>query len=227
MKKGKLIVIDGVDGSGKTTQAKILINKLKKHKISTQYFEFPEYQSLFGKLIARYLNLEFGRLDPHIASVLYAANRFEARDRILKAVNSGKIVILNRYVSSNQIHQASHISSSVDRKKFVDWIDKVEYGIFSIPRPDIVLFLSIPPGVSYQLVEKKSPRTRKYIQGAKRDWLESDFEFQDRSEKQSEKLYKENYNWRKIQCVKDGQLLSKAAIGELIWNEVSKLVKSK
>ncbi len=227
MKKGMLIVIDGTDGSGKATQTELLLKRLRKEKIAAKALDFPQYQSLFGKLVARYLKKEFGALDPYIASVLYAANRLEFKEKIREWLAQGNVVILNRYTSSNQIHQAAHISSPIQRKEFVKWIGKMEYEIMGLPKPDGVVFLNVSPEIAYKLVAKKDAKSRKYIQGAKRDWLESDLEYQKRALKQSFSMLDQNYTWTKIDCIKQGKLLDRQVISEMVWQQVSKLLKSR
>lgn len=222
MKKGKLIVIDGTDGSGKATQTTLLVKALKKHKIPAQGLDFPQYQSHFGKLVARYLKNEFGRLDPHIASVLYAVNRLEYRDKLRQWLKEGKTVVLNRYVSSNQIHQAANIDNKTKRREFVSWIGKMEYETLGLPRPDLVLYLSVDPVVAYELVVKKDAKSRRYVGGSKRDMLEADLEHQRRAIKQSlDMLKSKNYKWKKIECMEKGKLLSKQEIASKIWAAIN------
>lgn len=226
MKKGKLIVIDGTDGSGKATQTDLLVNNLRRHKVATKGIDFPQYETLFGKLVARYLKKEFGTLDPHVASVLYAANRLEFRDQLKTWLKQGKVVVLNRYTTSNQIHQAAHIDSKTKRQEFVQWIGKMEYDIMGLPKPDVVIFLNVDPEIAYKLVEKKDAKSRRYIQGAKRDWLESDLDYQRRAVKQAPEVMR-NYNWREIKCTDKGVLFSKKEISDMVWHEVAKLLKLK
>ena len=227
MSKGKLIVIDGTDGSGKATQTKLLLQQLRKKRISAEALDFPQYETLFGKLVARYLKKEFGALDPYVASVLYAANRLEFRDKIISWLKQGKNVVLNRYTSSNQIHQAAHIDSKAERKRFVDWIGQMEYKIMGLPKPNLVVFLNVTPEIAYKLIENKDKKTRKYIQGAKRDWLESDLEYQRRAVKQSTEVLNRSYKWTKIDCVQHEVLLKKEEIAQMVWHEVSKLLRLK
>lgn len=225
--KGKLIVIDGTDGSGKATQTQLLVERLKKAKVAAIGLDFPQYQTFFGKLVARYLKNEFGRLDPYLAAVLYADNRLEFKDRIIGWLNEGKTVVLNRYVSSNQIHQAAHIDSRTERRKFVKWISEMEYDIMGLPKPDMVVYLDVPAEIAYQLIEKKDAKARKYIQGAKRDMLESDLEHQRKAVKQAKELLNGHYYWTNIECTENGELLTKKAISDKVWQPVAKLLKLK
>ena len=227
MSKAKLIVIDGTDGSGKATQAALLVKSLKKHMINAVGLDFPQYQTFFGKLVAQYLKNHFGRISPYLASVLYAANRMEFKDKLYAWVKEGKTVVLNRYVSSNQIHQAANIDTKKERNKFVKWIGKMEYEIIGLPKPDLVVFLNVPAEISYKLIEQKEPQARRYAEGAKRDLLESDLEHQQRALTQSFDMLNKHYKWLQIDCVKKGKLRSKEDISEEIWQSVNKLLRLK
>ena len=210
MKEGKLIVIDGIDGAGKATQVALLVKRLKRRRIKAQGLDFPQYETFFGRLVTEYLKGDFGTLDPKVASLLYGANRLEFKDKIS---------------SSNQIHQAANIESKKQRRLFVKWIAKMEYGNFGLPMPDLILFLNLPAEVSYQQVLKKTTKARKYIAGTKRDILESDLEHQRRALKQAHEALKSYGPKSKIVECFDKQLLSKQEIGDKIWQHVSKLIK--
>ncbi|HEV8601442.1 MAG TPA: deoxynucleoside kinase [Patescibacteria group bacterium] len=225
MYRGKIIVIDGTDGSGKATQAKLLVAKLKRRRIPVATLDFPHYESFTGKLVARYLKNEFGRISPYLASLLYAINRYEYKNQILDWIKAGKVIILNRYVSANQIHQAAHLGSKKAKQEFVDWVAKLEFQVMGMPSPSLTLFLNLPVEISYQLIKKKNKQSRKYISGVKRDILESDLEHQKEALKQAFVLLRGEQNWKKIDCVKNGKLLSKPKIADLIWQEVSKQLK--
>lgn len=225
--KGKLIVIDGTDGSGKATQTKLLVARLKKNRIPAEGLDFPQYRTFFGKLVARYLKNEFGKINPYLAAVLYADNRLEFKDKILGWLREGKVVILNRYVSSNQIHQAANIDSKKERRQFVDWISEMEYKIMGLPKPDKIIYLNMPPEIAYQLVLKKDKLSRQYINGDKQDMLESDLEHQRKATKQAMSLLDSHYDWAEIKCAENGQLLPKQAIAESVWQVASKLLNLK
>lgn len=224
MSIGKLIVIDGIDGSGKGTQVSLLVKKLKSKGVKAEALDFPQYQSFFGQLIGRYLLNEFGRLSPYVASVLYAANRFEFKDKLMKMREQGRVIVLNRYVSANQIHQASEIKSKSKRDAFVKWIARMEYEIFGLPRPDLTIFLKVPPKVAVSMIAQKTHRARKYAKGAKMDLLESDLEHQTKALHQSFQLAKSSKAYL-IECVSNNKILSKEEISQKIWQVVAKLIK--
>ena len=158
--KGKLIVIEGIDGSGKTTQAELLVARLKKEKISCETLRFPRYSdNLFGALIRECLDGKHGdfiNIFPKVGSVLYACDRFETMSKIRKWLVEGKTVILDRYVSSNQIHQGGKITNEKKRALFLDWLGVMEFEKLGNIPPDLVLYLNMPHQVSRLLIENRT-----------------------------------------------------------------------
>ncbi len=203
MKKGKLIVIDGLDGSGKETQSKKLIDFLKSNEKLVKMLDFPRYDdNFFGKFVKGCLNGQYGdflELDPHIASVVYASDRFESSEEIKKLLKKEYFVVLDRYVSANQIHQGGKIKDPRKRKEFLDWLDKMEYDIFKIPKPDIVIFLDMPIKLSQKLLKDSNK---------KMDIVEQNLIYQENSRNCALDLVKENINWEKIDCTRNGNLKS-------------------
>lgn len=156
MAKGKFIVFEGPDGSGKTTQAKLLYEYLKKAKIPAAYISFPRYKdSAWGAMVRRYLDGDFGKLDSYLASLLYAGDRFSASGDIRNWLDEGKIVVCDRYVASSIGHQAAKIGNKVQREKFINWLENLEYVENGIPHEDLVIFLSIPVSFSQQLMKSR------------------------------------------------------------------------
>lgn len=211
-RKGKLIVIDGTDGSGKATQTKLLVKRLKENGIRVRTLDFPQYASnFFGKLLDECLHGKqkgFSTLDPHITSVLYAADRFESKEKIEQWIEQGMVVVLDRYVSANQIHQGGKIASIKKRREFLQWLDTMEYEIFDIPRPDVVVYLSVPVGFSLRLLNAEGKET---------DTVESDRTYLENSAKAAEWLCHQN-KWSKILCVRNGVLRSIEEIHEEVFN---------
>lgn len=224
--KGKLIVIDGIDGSGKATQAKLLIKRIKKSGYKTATLDFPQYyNNFFGELVGRFLNGEFGnapKINPYLASVLYAADRWEAKEKIEKWLEDEKIVLLDRYSSSNQIHQAGKFSDPKERKKFLEWLEEMEFNVFKIPKPDAIIFLNVPYKISKKLLTKKVSRS--YLKNAKSDKVEKSRVYQESSYQQSLNLVKKYNNWTEINCIKNNELLSIGEISDLIWSRVEKFL---
>jgi len=224
--KGKLIVIDGIDGSGKATQSKLLMKRFKKAGKKIETLDFPQYyNNFFGKLIGRFLNNEFGdapNISPYLASVLYAADRFESREKILAWLKKGKIVILDRYVSSNQIHQGGKISNSSEKEKFLTWLEEMEFNVFKIPKPDAIIFLNVPYDHSKKLLQKKI--SRDYIKNAKKDKVEKNKKYQTSSYVQSLELVKKYNNWIEVNCIDNGLLLSPEIINDRIWEKLRNII---
>lgn len=222
MKKGKLIVIDGIDGSGKTTQIKFLVKRLKKEGKTVKTVDFPEYyKNFFGAFIGHCLSEQyynFLSVHPKIASILYAADRFESSDKIKKWLKQGKIVICNRYVSANQIHQGGKIKNTKKRNDFIKWLDKMEYEVFKIPKPDIILYLSLPINIVLKLLKnRESGKMKREYLKKKSDVHENDVNFLINSQKSALKLVKEIPNFIKIECSGKNKILSREIIAEKIW----------
>lgn len=228
-KKGKLIVIDGTDGSGKATQVALLSKRLKKEGYKVKSVDFPEYyKNFFGKFIGHCLSEQyynFVKVHPKIASVLYAADRFESKIEIEGWLKKGYIIIANRYVSANQIHQGGKIKDPKKRQAFIDWLNDMEYKVFKIPRPDIVLYLSVPLKVSIAMTKKRNKTaTRNYL-GNKKDVHEVDIAFQENSRKSALWLAKTQLKFIQIDCAPNNTLSTREDIHEEIYQKVKKLVK--
>ncbi|MFA6098258.1 MAG: thymidylate kinase [Patescibacteria group bacterium] len=221
MKKkiGKLIVFDAIDGAGKTTQVKLLLNHLRREKIKYYLTDFPQYEkSFFGKMVRQYLQGAFGEVgktDPHLISLLYALDRFEAKKRMWKILKSGRVIVSDRYSPANKIHQASKIKNIRRKDEFLDWLDKVEFGILGIPRPDLVLFLDVPPKITMAMTARRG----------KQDLHESSLRHQQAAYQESLRLVNKYSAWKKIECLSHGNLLSPEKIHERVWAEVKKVSK--
>jgi len=158
---GKLIAIEGIDGSGKRTQVGLLEKALVSSGYVVYSTGFPQYDSWFGKMVGQFLNGDFGALetvDPHFTALLYAGDRFEAKSRLDTALNQGIIVLADRYIGSNLAHQTARVPAE-DRPAFIAWIEHLEYNIYNLPRESLVLYLQVPPHQAQQLVARKSART--------------------------------------------------------------------
>ncbi len=224
--KGKLIVIDGLDGSGKATQTKLLVSRLKKEGYRTAVTDFPQYySSFFGKMAGRYLKGEFGtaqQVSPYLASMLFALDRWEAKDKLQRWLAEGRVVISNRYVTANQIHQAGKIRGKREKQKFMKWLEDLEYHVLGIPKPNKVIFLHVPYRVGQRLVEKKG--TRKYVGGAKKDIHESSRRHLTDAQQQVFDLVKHSAKWTRVDCMEGATLLSRQDIHERVWQVVKRLV---
>lgn len=159
-RRGLLIAIEGIDGSGKQTQAGLLEQTLASEGYSVYATAFPQYESWFGTMVGKFLNGEFGSLeavDPRFSALLYAGDRFEAKPCLECALNEGKIVLVDRYVASNLAHQVARAPAN-KRSEFMRWIEHLEYSIYGLPRENLIVYLRVPPGQAQQLVAKKKER---------------------------------------------------------------------
>jgi len=229
MSKGKFIVIDGTDGSGKATQTAILEKRLKSEGYKVKKIDFPQYdKNFFGKLVGECLVGDYGNfigLDPHIASVLYAADRFESSEKIKKWLRQGCVVLADRYVSSNQIHQGSKISDISKRKSFLKWLEKMEYGVFGIPKPDLIVFLDVPVEITQKLLAlKEQVSKKKYLKG-KKDQAENDRLHLEKSRANAISIVKKGNFWKKINCSKGDSLFSKEKIHELVYGVINQVIR--
>lgn len=156
-----LIAIEGIDGSGKGTQTGLLRARAERAGLSCAVFSFPQYQSnAFGRAVGNYLNGAYGgvaQVPPQLAALLYAGDRFAARDELRAAITSHDLVICDRYVPSNLAHQGAKLSPRV-RQEFIAWLSEIEYGIYQLPRPDLTVFYDMPVKVAAEMVLRKKRR---------------------------------------------------------------------
>lgn len=229
MKKGKLIVLDGADGVGKATQTALLVKRLEKEKKRVKTLNFPQYKdNFFGGLISECLAGEhgnFAELSPYIASTLYAADRFESKKILENWLAKGYTVVLDRYVSANQIHQGGKINDAKKRKKFLAWLDEMEFGVYKLPRPNVILYLDVPYEISYELLQNKGLQQKKqkeYLARGKKDTVETNEKYLRDSRVSAVKMVQASNQWERISCTKKSKLLSRDEIHELVWTTVKK-----
>lgn len=213
-KRGKLVVLDGGDGSGKSTQAKLLVTRLKKRGIPVKFYSFPRYEeSFFGKLVGRYLRGEFGQIDqvsPYLAALAYADDRAQTRLEIEKFLSDGGLVLCDRYTTSSQAHLSVNLPIK-EQKKFINWISELEYEQHKMPRPDKVIYLFVPWQEGRKLT-RNGASSRKY--STKADIHEASDKHRIEAEKMYLKLAKENKNWEIVDCMDSGKLLSIESIAK-------------
>jgi dTMP kinase len=228
-KRGKLIVIDGTDGVGKATQAKLLVARLKKEGVRVKTLDFPQYyKNFFGHFIGAMLTGQYGdflHTDPFIASVMYAADRFESKPTIEKWLKEGDIVILDRYVSANQLHQGGKIKDPKKRKYFLKWLDTMEHKVFGLPRPDLIVYLHLPMKSVLKLLKLKDKTRKKRYAKGKKDTVESDVAYLAAAQESALALIREKRNWRKIECEGADGILPKEEIHEKVFQTVKKIIR--
>lgn len=219
MKKGKFVVIDGTDASGKATQLKLLEKRLKQENFSIRTLDFPRYyRTAWGEFIGRYQMGEFGdpqRINPYLSFIPYMLDQLMAKSTIVKWVEQGKIVLSNRYFTSNFAHQAGKLPPR-KRKKFREFLKRTGYEELGLYRPDLVLVLYVPYKIARKLNLKKGPR--RYTKGRKRDLVERHTTYQKEAEREFLKVCKEEEDWVLIRsCDRKGRLKSPQEINEIIY----------
>ncbi|KKR62829.1 dTMP kinase [Candidatus Nomurabacteria bacterium RIFCSPHIGHO2_01_FULL_39_220] len=229
VKKGKLIVIDGTDGSGKTTQANLLVKHLRKDGRKVKFIHFPRYEdNFFGKFIAHCLSEQYYNwvnIHPKIASVIYAADRFESKEKIQGWLKQGYTVVMDRYISSNQIHQGGKIANLKKREAFIKWLAQMEYEVLKIPAPNLTIYLSLPVQMVLKLIRDRNYKGARAYLGSKKDVHEKDKNFLKNSIKSALWLTRTQKNWIKIECMKGSKLRSFPDIHEEIYEKVKKVLK--
>ena len=203
---GKLYVIEGVDGSGKATQTELLYQALLAEGKPVRKVSFPDYDSPSSSLIKMYLNGEFGT-DPQsvnafATSVFFAVDRFASFRKDWKEFyeNSG-IIIADRYVTSNLVHQAGKISDAAEKERYILWLSDLEYNIFGLPKPDSVIFLDMPPAYSLKLRQQRN----ELKQGLTADIHEADQTYLQNAYENAIGIAK-HQKWHTISCVTDDKI---------------------
>lgn len=217
--RGYIVVIEGTDGCGKQTQSKELLRKLNEAGYHARLQSFPNYDSQSSGPVKMYLGGEFGdvnSLDPYQASSLYAIDRLCTYNKDLKEFyENGGILILDRYVQSNMIHQAGKAKSLEDVDALLDWLNEFEFGTLRLPQPDRVIFLDVPVEVSLRLMEERGIHKT----GTIKDVHEQDAEHINHAYKAG-KYVGQKFGWDIINCTENGQIKSIDEISEVIWDRV-------
>jgi dTMP kinase len=221
---GRLIAIEGIDGSGKRTQVDLLTSALNASGIGVYSTAFPQYDSWFGNMVGQFLNGELGPLDavdPHFSALLYAGDRFEAKPRLEAALDQGKIVLVDRYIGSNLAHQTARAAPE-KRAEFRRWIEHLEYTVYGLPHEDRILYLRVPPSEAQQLVSQKTARS---YTNAKQDLLEASLRhLQDAADMYD--LLSRDTPWVTIECfdAPRGVMRPPKDIAQEVWTAVQPLV---
>ena len=200
---GLLVAIEGIDGTGKGTQARRLVESLTHSGRRVRLISFPRYsETEFGRQIGRFLNGRFGSLDqvaPCLAALLYAGDRFESKSLLLEAIATSDVVVLDRYVASNIAHQAGKLQGA-ERDELRDWIEHLEYGIYGLPQADRVILLDLPANAAQQLIARKERRD--YTEKSA-DLQEADAEYLEQVRAMYLDLASRNLNWSCIPVAAD------------------------
>ena len=167
-----LIVLEGLDGAGKSTQIRLLRQWLAERGQESEYLHFPRFDApVYGELIARFLRGEFGGVEgvnPYLVALIYAGDRADAAPMLREWLAAGRTVVLDRYVYSNVGYQCAKIADPAERRKLARWIVELEFGYHAIPRPDLSLFLDVPFAFTERkLAEQRAGADRDYLNGAR------------------------------------------------------------
>jgi dTMP kinase len=219
-RRARLIAIEGIDGSGKGTQAQRLVSRLGQAGLKTELVSFPRYEkTFFGGVVGSFLNGKFGSLEqvhPFLVSLLFAGDRFESRPLLTAALERSDVVVLDRYVASNVAHQAAKLTGS-ERETLCRSIEHVEYDLFEMPRPDRVLLLDVSVPAAQKLVSQKGARN--YTE-RKADIQEADSTYLGRVRELYLELAQREPNWSIIRCESPDGLRIMDDIAEEIWRLV-------
>ena len=204
MSKGTLIVIEGLDGSGKATQAKLLFESLRRQGKDVRQVSFPDYDSDSSALVKMYLAGDFGSdpgdVNAYAASTFFAVDRYASFKKNWRAFyENGGIVIADRYTTSNAVHQCSKLPEA-EWEGFLNWLFHFEYDLLGIPAPDRVFYLQTAPGVNQKLLDH-----RYHGDEQKKDIHERNADYLAHSRAAAE-FCAEKLGWTTIHCVRDGAM---------------------
>ncbi|MCL4374979.1 nucleoside 2-deoxyribosyltransferase [Patescibacteria group bacterium] len=209
-RRGKLIVVDGGNASGKTTQSKLLVDYLQHHGIKTKYVDFPQYYTSFhGKTVAKFLRGEFGTLDqvsPYLASLAFALDRASIKREMDDFLRRGGYIVANRYATSSLAHQAAKFANPKEQNEFLNWLYDLEYKVHKIPKENVVIYLYVPAAFSRRLNRGRGGKA--YLNGKSEDIEEKDYRYSLATEKMYLQLAQHYRHWVKIDCVEQRRLLS-------------------
>jgi dTMP kinase len=221
--RGNFIVIEGGDSVGKNTQAKLMLKHLQRNGLTVELLSFPQYDSPFGSLVAKYLRGEYGSLSevpPEIPCLLYALDRYQFKDDIENGLRSGKWYLADRYTQSNLAHQGAKLSGQA-RKDLLTWIQNVEH---RLPQPDLVIYLHVPVKLSQELMNNRKHKDYLGIDKTQ-DIHEQDQEYQQAVVDMYLELASEFENWVVVECVDD---VNNKLLGiEIIHHRIAKKIEQK
>ena len=219
MKMGKLIVIEGTDGSGKSTQFRLLTQRVEQEGLAFQKLVFPQYQEESSALIRMYLKGEFGTnpadVNAYAASAFFSVDRYASYKKVWgKWYEEGGLVLSDRYTTSNAVHQASK-EPEEKQGQFLKWLYEFEYDKLGLPAPDLVIYLDVPTDFTEQMMRRREADTN-----TQADIHEQDLAYLATC-RRTGKMAAEYYGWNVIQCVRDGKMRSIEDIHEEIYRHIA------
>ena len=220
--KGKLIVFEGTDGSGKATQTKLLCRRLEQEGRSFRKLDFPRYQEESSVLVRKYLRGDFGKkpedVGPYAASAFYAVDRYASYKEDWGAYyEQGGLLIADRYTTSNAVHQASKLPVQ-QRREYLNWLFDFEYRRLGLPAPDLVLYLDVPTKLSEEMM-----RGRDLKSGDASDIHEQDEEYLRRCRENAQWVV-DYCGWEKLDCTREGRLCSVEEIHQEVYRRLAGLL---
>ena len=225
-----LVVLEGLDGAGKSTQVKKLKIYLESQLGSLEYIHFPRYDApVYGDLISRFLRGDFGSneaVHPQLVALLFAEDRHGAAPQMKRTLNNGGNILLDRYVYSNIAYQCAKLDNPDKAADLREWIFNTEYGDFDLPRPDLNIFLDVPIGfVESKLKSQRGGQDREYLEGAQ-DIHEADIQFQIKVRDIYRKQCERDPKFIRIDCSdENGEMLPPDAIFAKIQSAVDTAIK--
>ena len=221
--KGKLIILEAGDGSGKATQTRLLAARLRTEGRTVREVEFPDYGSPSSALVRMYLGGDFGAqaadVNAYAASSFFAVDRYASFQTKWRAdYEAGAVILADRYTTANMVHQAVKIEEAAARETFLAWLEDFEYEKLGLPRPDLVLFLDMAPAVSRRLIAARAA-----AEGTQEDIHERDADYLARCHEASCALAA-RCGWQRIRCSEAGEPLAREAVHEQIFDAVKKII---
>ena len=224
---GLLVAIEGIDGSGKGTQAARLLDSLREQGTRCQLFSFPRYkETQFGAKIGDFLNGRFGNLDqvnPFLVSLLFAGDRFESRQLLLDAIRVNDVVLCDRYVASNIAHQAAKVVGE-ERTELIQWIQYIEYQLYGLPQADCTLFLDVPVEHATKLIALKAQRT--YTDRAA-DLQEADSGYLRKVHDVYKLLAAEGTGWTRVDCLEADRIKPVEEVAGDVWRTLGPVLNQR
>ncbi|MBR2929498.1 MAG: thymidylate kinase [Oscillospiraceae bacterium] len=220
--KGKLIVFEGTDGSGKATQTRLLVERLQREGKEPRQITFPRYDNESSALIRMYLGGEFGTdpgdVNAYAASAFYAVDRFASYKQDWgNFYENGGLIVADRYTTSNAVHQASKLPKE-EREPYLNWLFHFEYALMGLPKPDVVFYLDIPTEITGEMRKKREADTNTTA-----DIHEKDEQYLRECRSNAAEVAK-LCGWERVDCVREGRLLSVEEIHEEIVRRLEKLI---
>jgi dTMP kinase len=222
----RFVNIEGLDGSGKSTQIKLISEYLESNKIKYKYLHFPRTNSpIYGELVAKFLRGELGDINtvnPYLIALIYAGDRNDAKEIINEWISENYLVVIDRYVYSNIAFQCAKLRKEDEIEKLSNWIKYLEFEYHKIPKPDISLYLDVPFEFTKQKLNKsREGDDRKYLQG-KEDIHEKDLSFQEKVRAIYLREIEKEPNFERINCTdEEGKILSPQKIRDQIIKYIS------